>query len=370
MSIRQREILTITLVVIFFFGSLVLPVGASPAPGSPIQINSTPSGAAAYIDDYPMGITPVYRGYQSYGTYRISLIREGYLKYETYIDVGVNGPLVIVNATLVPDTVPEGAILVNASTIHYTGASVDGGDYKDLPAKFDNLSGNKYHIVTVSQSNKLLWYDNVLVMPGATTEVHENIQPFEPETARIRFNTTPPGGLFCLDTEHCGNGRGLSGNPEFQVQENQYHTITIRHEGYRPFVTEKFVEPNKANQVEDVKIALLPDTIPVGTLQVNTAPAGGTVCLDGIRCDANVATIDGMGRALFADVSANVRHTISINLTGYRPYTSTVSVDENKTVVVNAPLHPIGPESTNLSEIVTFAAIAICGAILCMRRRH
>ena len=345
MSHLKREILVMALVVLLFFGGIVLPVGASLAQGSPIQINSTPSGAAAYVDGYLTGSTPAHLDYLSCGTYRLSLNREGYQKYSTNIDVGVDGHLIIVNATLVPDTIPEGKIRVNSTLIHYSEACVDGGVFKQVPAKFDNVSGNKYHIVTIRQSNKLNWYDNVLVMPGATTDVHEDIQPYEPEIARIRFNTKPSGGLFCIDTVRCWNGQGIWGNPEFRVQANQYHTVTIEYEGYRPFVTEKFVEPNKANQIEDVKIVLQPETIPVGAIQVNAVPAGGTVCLDGIRCDANVATIDGMGRALFVDVSANARHIITVNLTGYKPYSSPISVGENQTVMVNAPLQPIKPES-------------------------
>ena len=354
MSIRQREALMMALVVTFFINCFILPVGASVAPGASVQINSTPSGAIAYVDGHPIGSTPVHLKYLSYGKYIISLTKEGYQKYERSIYVPVYGQLVTVDANLVPDTIPEGSIRVNTTLMHYSEASVDGGVYKQVPAKFDNLSGNNYHVLTINQSDKLLWHDNVLVLPGATTEVHENIQPYEPVSTRIKFNATPAGGFFCIDAYHCWFGQGVWGNPDFYVQANQYHTITIEYEGYRPFSTEFNVTPLPLDQFKEVKVDLLPDTIPVGTIQVNTAPAGGTVCLDGIRCDANVATIDGMGRALFADVSANTLHSISVNLTGYQPYTSQVSVDENKMLVMTVPLRPVEPESTRamLTQLV------------------
>ncbi len=360
------------LVVTFFINSSILPVGASPAPGASVQINSTPSGAVADVDGYLVGLTPVHLGYLSYGTYIISLTREGYQKYEQSIDVPVNGQAVTVDVNLVPDTVPEGSIQVDTTLIHSPEACIDGGDCKQVPAKFDNLSGNRYHVLTIKRSGIVLWHDNVLVLPGATTEVHEDIQPYQPATARIKFNATPAGGLFCMDADHCWFGQGTWGNPEFSVQVNQYHTVTIEYEGYRPFSTEIYAEPNPSDQVEEVRVDLQPVTIPVGTIQVNTAPAGGTVCLDGIRCDANVATIDGMGRALFADVSANTLHSISVNLTGYQPYTSQVSVEVNKTVVMDVPLRPVesGPTKATLSEMLAFAAIGICCAITCMRKKH
>jgi len=276
----------------------------------------------------------------------ITLSLEGYQKYEQVIHVPVYGHTVTIDAHLVPDAVPEGKIRVNTSLIHYSEACIDGGVCKQVPAKFDNLSGNSYHVLTINQSGKQLWHDNVLVMPGATTEVHEDIQPYEPVIAPITFNATPAGGLFCIDTERCWFGEGWRGNLVFDVQANQFHTVTVTHEGYRPFTTEFYVKSDQPSRGREVMIDLQPDTIPVGNIQVNTVPAGGTVCLDGIRCDANVATIDGMGRALFTGVSANTLHSVSVNLTGYQPYSANVSVSTNQTTVVDVPLHPVEPRST------------------------
>ncbi len=49
-----------------------------------MTIRSNPDGAMVYIDDYPIGTTPVSVGYIYYGTRKIRLIKDGYETMTVY----------------------------------------------------------------------------------------------------------------------------------------------------------------------------------------------------------------------------------------------------------------------------------------------
>jgi hypothetical protein len=118
-----------------------------------------------------------------------------------------------------------------------------------------------------------------------------------------------------------------------------------------------------------------------GSIAVDSSPGGASVRLDG-----QPAGMTPAGRAaLILNSVPSGNHTITVELAGYPPYTSTVTVIKNQVVKVNADLvmmtptlsgTPVGipvattdrPEPVPLSPLTTFAAAGLIGLAAAFRR--
>ena len=69
----------------------------------------------------------------------------------------------------------------------------------------------------------------------------------------------------------------------------------------------------------------------LGPVRVYVDRLGSTVCLDNADCRDYVGGSPGTGTGttLFAGVSANTRHTITVAADGYRPYTREIMVTKD-----------------------------------------
>jgi hypothetical protein len=172
---------------------------------------------------------------------------------------------------------------------------------------------------------------------------------------------------------------------------NSYHTVTVTANGYRRFITEIYVQPD---QVNEANVYLQPLTSPTGSVQVSLTHGGGTVCLDGSRCDANVGSRDGTGSTRFAGVLANSQHTVTVITTGYLPYSSHFTVLPNQINELDISLHQLAqptaaqiipattvlptpvptppiprPTTSPLSAVTVILATGICGFGLLLGKR-
>jgi hypothetical protein len=277
----------------------------------------------------------------------------------------------------------------------YATACVDGSNCQPTTATFSNLAGNSYHTVTVSLNGYQTYYDTVLVIPRDISVVDAVLQPSSPATGSIQVFITPGGGTICIDGGQCVDNVGTtdgSGSHQFSgIMANGYHTVTVMATGYQRFITEIYVQPD---QVNEANVYLQPLTSPTGSVQVHLTPGGGTVCLDGARCDANVGSRDGTGSTRFAGVQANSQHTITVETTGYLPYSSHFLVlpdqinklDISLQQLAHPTAAPVIPATTSLptavpttpmpqpttsplSAVTVISAIGICGIVLLLGKR-
>jgi hypothetical protein len=317
---------------------------------------------------------------------------DGYQTYSENVLVASQTTTVI-NANLQPVMVSAGNIEVHSTP--YATACVDGGDCQPTTVTFSGLAGNSYHTVTVSLNGYQTYHDTVLVTPRDTSVVDAVLQPSSPATGSIQVSITPGGGTICIDGGQCVDNVGTadgSGSHHFSgIIANTYHTVTVTASGYQRFITEIYVQPD---QVNEATIYLQPLTSPTGSVQVYITPGGGTVCLDGTRCDANVGSLDGTGSTRFAGVLANSQHTITVTTTGYLPYSSHFTVLPNQINELDISLHQLAqptaapvipaptalptpvpttpippPTKAPLSAVTVILAIGLFGSVLLIGKR-
>lgn len=114
-----------------------------------------------------------------------------------------------------------------------------------------------------------------------------------------------------------------------------------------------------------------------GSIAVDSSPGGADVLLDG----NNVGTTRMDGYAFSVNNVPAGNHTITVELAGYRPYTSTVTVLKNQVVQINAELQtsttsltltPVATtdrqEPVPMSPLTAIAAAGIIGLAAAFRR--
>jgi hypothetical protein len=114
-----------------------------------------------------------------------------------------------------------------------------------------------------------------------------------------------------------------------------------------------------------------------GSVAVDSSPGGASVMVDG----KNVGTTRMDGYALVVDNIPSGSHTVTMELSGYPPYTSTVTVTKNQVVKVSAdfqvrsPTIPGTPIATTdrskpapLSPLTAVAAAGLIGLAAAFRR--
>ncbi|MGD0081282.1 MAG: PEGA domain-containing protein [Methanoregula sp.] len=382
MTIQQHYIFFAALAALILISLITVPAAALAPPGG-IQVYSTPTSAYACVDGGNCQYTPAtFDGLTSNTYHTVTIYLSGYQTYTENVLVTAQATDVV-NAYLQPVPVTTGSIQLYSTPSGAT-ACVDGGNCQTTPATFDRLSDGTYHSLTISSPGYQTDYENVMVIAQETTVVNAVLQKPQPATGSLQVYITPGGGTICLDSGQCQAGVGTaSGTGSYQysgVSANGYHTITAAENGYQPFTTEVYVQPDQVNEVNAV---LQPLINPTGNIQVFVTPGGGTVCLDGVQCDANVGVRDSIGSTQFSNVLANTRHTITVITSGYQPYSLQVSVAPGQTVEVNALLQPATPVATvnpanvpttvtpttvppttkaGLTGFAALVAIGICGA--------
>ena len=388
MPVRPRTILLAALAALLFLCLIAIP--ASAATGS-IRVFSDPTEAYVCIDNFYCGYTTEQFDSLSADTYHTVTVSMG--GYQTYTEsvLVTSGSTYVVNANLQPVPVSTGSIEVHSTP--YATACIDGGNCQPTTATFDGLAGNSYHQLTISQSGYQSYYDTVWVTARQTAVVDAVLQPSQPATGSVQVFITPGGGTICIDGGQCQAGVGTaSGTGSYQfsgVTANGYHTITVTENGYQRFITELYVQPDQLNEVT---AALQPLASPTGNVQVYVTPGGGTVCLDGARCDANVGSSDGTGSTQFTSVLANTQHTVTVIATGYQPYSAQVTVQPGQTGELDITLQPAAPQTilptpqptppatplptapapqptrSGLDALPVLGALALCGAVFLLRK--
>ena len=121
-----------------------------------------------------------------------------------------------------------------------------------------------------------------------------------------------------------------------------------------------------------------PVPVGFGSIAVDSSPGGASVMLDG----NNVGITPSGNAALILNTIPTGSHTVTVELTGYPPYSSTVTVLKNQVVRVEADLATISPTITGsipspttnrqqpapLSPLVAIAAAGLAGLAAAFRR--
>jgi hypothetical protein len=111
-KIRQRPFRPSTLMVLVV---ITLSIGLSGCVQRRLTIRSNPPGALVYVDDYPIGNTPVSTNFTYYGTRKIRLVKDGYETLTVKQDIRTPWyeyvPIDFITENLVPGKISDRRVL-------------------------------------------------------------------------------------------------------------------------------------------------------------------------------------------------------------------------------------------------------------------
>jgi hypothetical protein len=122
----------------------------------------------------------------------------------------------------------------------YGGWTNSAGSYtlSDIPANVN------YQII-VTKGGYRPYVTTLYVNPHIYAETHPTLQVDMPDPGRLDLSITPYGGTVCVDGSQCETyDMDYNGELSRQVQNlagNQYHTVTVFMNGYRPFSQDVWV---------------------------------------------------------------------------------------------------------------------------------
>jgi hypothetical protein len=144
---------------------------------APMKIESTPSGAQVYLDDVPIGVTPLISHVQTERPFKLRLIREGYMPNELIGEIatssGYSRNIVLLQEpsagyiNIESDVRPgqNVVVIVNGQTVS-----------RVLPFQAKVPAGTPVNVVVVNPYAKLQGSETVIVAQGQTKKlsVHVN----------------------------------------------------------------------------------------------------------------------------------------------------------------------------------------------------
>jgi hypothetical protein len=192
--------------------------------------------------------------------------------------------------------------------------------------------------------------------------------------SNISVITYPPGAEVYLNNGY----RGITPIRIEDLSPAQY-VIDIRMNGYRNETFTRTLTPGSKLEI-GINLELL-SSLPAptgnGSIAVDSSPGGASVRLDG-----NAAGTTPAGRAALVlnDIPLG-NHTVTVELAGYPPYASAVTVIKNQVVKVNADFETRSPtipgtpiattdrrEPVPLSPLTAAAAAGLVGLAAVFRR--
>ncbi|WP_328590980.1 PEGA domain-containing protein [Methanofollis fontis] len=278
-----------------------------------LQINSTPAGAAVYLNGTATGdLTNATLEDKPVGTYNVTVLKDGYDPATEVVTLtkdeteDVSFTLVQQLGTLQINSTPSGAAvyLNGTATGDLTNATLE-----DKPVGTYN--------VTV----ELNGYDPATEIVTLTKDETEDVSfTLVQQLGTLQINSTPVGAAVYLN----GTATGDLTNATLADKPVGTYNVTVELDGYDP-ATE--VVTLTKDETEEVSFTLVQQ---LGTLQINSTPAGAAVYLNG------TATGD-LTNATLADKPVGT-YNVTVELDGYDPATEIVTLTKDETEDVSFTL--------------------------------
>lgn len=173
-----------------------------------LELRSTPEGASVFVDNVPMGKTPLRIEKVKAGTHQIRFENKGYNSWSSQTTLGVgstvieSGVLKAKSGSITIETVPSGVTVC-------IDRNADNRSYETTPFVFKNVQAGP-HIVTIEGQlvGEKKYYlgtgdINVSVPPGENINVQKSLTP---EIWRVNLSDFPEGCGATLDGVSLNSG--------------------------------------------------------------------------------------------------------------------------------------------------------------------
>jgi hypothetical protein len=312
-----------------------------------IQVSVNVNGASVSFDGSSTGCT-ITSGYcdtevSVTGTpYRTFTVRmPGYSVYTGQVTGWpVQGETLHLYATLTP--LQSFASVVISS---YPGGAVvylDGRAWQYTPATFTSVSTGADHTVQVSMAGYQTYTTTVFVPVGIVTmPLNVNLVPVSPQTGSLSITSDPGGADIYIDGSYRGPAPAVV--PGLAPGS---HTVRLQKAGYDEYISAVTIY---AGQRTPLQVTFSPSPPHVGSIEVNSDPAGASLFLDGHYMGLTPAAESFDLTSITPGL-----HTVQLTLEDYQTYTRTVQVIAGGVMTIRAQLSPVppGPVKDTTGEIV------------------
>ncbi|MBA7598847.1 hypothetical protein ES703_05872 [subsurface metagenome] len=287
-----------------------------------LQVNSTPTGAAIWLDDENTGeiTNHLFTGVRP-GSHKVKLVLEGFFEWERTVEVKSK------DTTIVEANLAEaGALQVN-STPEEAQIWLDGENTGQVTDHlFDPLATGSYRVKLVKEGY-FDWEDTVEVVAGQTTTVNATLIQW----GNPQVNSTPKGAEIWLN----GSNTGQLTDHLFERLAPGSYVVRLVLAGYKDWVDTVEVVGGQTTTI-DANLSSA-----TGNLQVNSTPTGAEIWLDG-------SNTGQLTNHLFEDVSPG-SHIVKLTKEGYKDWIDTVEVVAGETTTIDATLEEIVVEEVELA---------------------
>ena len=275
-----------------------------------LRVESTPTGAAVYLDGVRRGKTPLAISRIESKAYAIKLSTDLYhdLELQAYVPEGktklIRKALRPAHGTLVVTSSPSGA-----------SVEVDGSKRGATPLTLAKMpSGN--HMVRVTRDEHFPGLDRAVVRDGATTRKHFKLTT---DRGYVLVTSSPKGAVIEVDGRRSGTtpARIKLGAGEHRVR------ISMNSPPHRPHEDVVQMSPGKTAKVHARLVPRL------GTAIIISQPPGATLYLNGEQKGTTPKKLTG----LFVGT-----YRASLKLAGRTPWSGSFKVTEGGTLTVEGRL--------------------------------
>jgi formylglycine-generating enzyme required for sulfatase activity/serine/threonine protein kinase len=275
-----------------------------------LTVASKPSAATVYVDDNPVGQTPIKMKKLADGTHRIRIVKKRFAEHEESIIIRQNAN---VNLDVELNPLPIGDLKISSSP---DGASikVDGKRHGKTPAVIEMLPEGKKNIV-LEKENFEPWQGQVDIVPLETASLKAKLVS---SFGTLKVTTDPPGAEIYLD----GNKAGPSPVVIDWVMKGD-HTVTAKLPEYDDLTQSVTIQPSKQKHTQLKLISTY------GSLQITSTPNGANVFLNGKKIGTS---------PLFLEKVKKGSHQVSAQKECHAESTKQVSIASEKMSAISMAL--------------------------------
>jgi hypothetical protein len=338
------------------------PTTVPPVQNGAIYAQSSPAGAAIYMNGNYYGYSPITIPNLPPGSYSMKATMSGYSPNTQLVNVYA-GQTAAYYPTLQQSPPPPrstGTVYVKSSP---SGANVyvDSNYNGVTPLTLTLYPGN--HNIVLKQSGYNDWSTTVYVTAGTSQTINPGLTPAI--FGSISIGSAPAGASVFLDSAY----KGIS-NPSGSFTLNNVpsgsHILKLTASGYNDWIETVYVNPNANTYVPVVMTVIGPSPTPVpaaGSINVVSTPTGAEIYIDNIFRGYTPATITEIDPG---------QHQILLKYTGYTDYSGTVSVVSGQTSPLAIGMTPVPtptPKSATSPALLIGGMVTIMGIVIGLRRR-
>ena len=299
--------------------ALILTPLAKPVETEKLNIDTNPKLAKVYLDQKPIGESPIKNYNAEIGQYNLRIEKVGFVSKDTIVTVqkGKENSF----AFVLTKVTEKGNLKItsdpSAAEVWLNKEKVGTTPFEKL-----NLAAGTYQLVIRMKGYKD-YPKSVTVSANKTTEI-PTIKLTQVE--RLTVTSETAGAEILIDGKSYGSKKFdeyvALGEYKIKIRKDGFETYEekIKIEANKPKVISKKLEPITASQF--------------GTLAVTSDPADAEIFIDDNK--------NSIGKTNLQNYKINVgEHKITIRKSGYKEFKQTVKVEADKPTIVNAPLIPL-----------------------------